>query len=302
MPKQSKKSVGWYFVAFIDVLGQGHLLRGMRDLPEKTDKKEMAEFIALLKKTVGTVTGMRDLFNEFFKGLSRYEFDLSPFTPEQQKLLSQVKSNHLKSHMFSDSVILYFPLRDDANKVPVGGVYAALAAAATTFIVMLASGHAIRGGIDVGVGIEISDTEVYGSALYRAYELERRTAQYPRIVLGDSLISYIQSKRSISRGDFFAAANKITAELCTKLIAVDTDGVPFLDYLGEGFKQNIAKDSIPDIVKKAYDFVMQESSRCQEARDSKLAFRYTLLRNYFEARMHLWHNIGQLDESKKHDS
>jgi hypothetical protein len=302
MPKQSRKTVGWYFVAFIDVLGQRHLLREMRDIPEKTDQKEMGEFIALLKKTVGTVTGMRDLFHNFFEGLSGYKFDLSPFTPEQQKILSQVKSNPLKSHMFSDSVLLYFPLRDDVNKVPVGGVYSALAAAASTSIVMLASGHAIRGGIDVGVGIELSDTEVYGSALSRAYELERRTAQYPRIVLGDSLITYIQSKRSISRGDFFAAANKITAELCAKLIAIDADGVPFLDYLGEGFKQHIAKDSITDIVKKAYDFVMQESSRCQETRDSKLAFRYTLLRNYFEARLHLWPNVGQLYETEKYDS
>jgi hypothetical protein len=160
---------------------------------------------------------------------------------------------------------------------------------------MLACGHTMRGGIDIGVGIELSDDEIYGAALSRAYQLENRIAQYPRIVLGDELISYIQSKRLATKGDFFSEANKEMADLCTELIAIDTDGLPFIDYLGKGFKQHIAKNDTYDIVKKAYDFIMKESVRCQDIRDSKLAFRYTLLRNYFEARMHLWSQAGQLD-------
>lgn len=91
------------------------------------------------------------------------------------------------------------------------------------------------------------------------------------------------------------------ADLCTDLIAIDTDGLPFVDYLGNGFKQHIAKDSIYDIVEKAYDFVMKESARCQDLRDSKLAFRYSLLRNYFEARLHIW-SKEQTDETEKHST
>ena len=297
MTKRPKKTVGWYLVAIIDVLGQRQLLRKMHGIPEKTDQKEMAEFITLLKRTVGTVIGMRDLFHSYFEGSSRYKFNLSDFTLEQQELLIQLKSNPLKSHMFSDSVVLFLSLRDEINKTPVGGVYSALSSVATTFLCMLAAGHSIRGGIDIGVGIELSDDEVYGAALSRAYQLENRVAQYPRIVLGDELMTYIYQKQSLSGDDFFTKANKVIADLCAKLIAIDTDGLPFLDYLGQGFKQDIAKDSIPDIVKKAYDFVFQESARCQYVRDSKLAFRYTLLRNYFEARKHLWPNVGPLDET-----
>lgn len=204
--------------------------------------------------------------------------------------------------MFSDSVILFLSLRDDVNKTPVGGVYSALAAAATTFLFMLASGHTIRGGIDIGVGIELSDDEVYGAALSRAYQLENRTAQYPRIVLGDELINYIQSKRSTTKRDFFTEANKKIADRCVDLIAIDTDGRPFLDYLGKGFKQQIAKNNTYDIVEKAYDFVMKESVRCMEVKDSKLAFRYALLRNYFESRIHLWHQSGQPGEMNNPNS
>lgn len=161
---------GYYLVAFIDVLGQRNLLREMHDLPEKNNKKQMAEFVALFKKTVGTVTGMRNLFLNYFKGSSLEHFILSEFNPEQQKILQQAKSNPLKSHMFSDFVILFLPLRDDVNKVPVSGVYSVLGAIASTFLAMLAIGHAIRGSIDVGVGMELSDDEIYGAALARAYQ------------------------------------------------------------------------------------------------------------------------------------
>jgi len=203
MTTGNKLPVGFYLVALVDVLGQRHLLREMRDIPEKTNEKEMAEFIALLKKTVGTVTGMRDLFFNYFKGSSLQHFKLSEFSPEQQNILLQLKSNPLKSHMFSDSVVLFLSLRNDVNKLPVSGVYSALGAVASTFLVMLAAGHAIRGGIDVGVGMELSDDEVYGAALSRAYQLENRIAQYPRIVLGDTLINYLHSKRSTTKSDFF---------------------------------------------------------------------------------------------------
>jgi len=262
----------------------------------------MSEFISLLKKTAGTVTGMRDLFHSYFEGSSKFKFNLSEFTPEQQNLLGQLKSNPLKSRMFSDSVILFLSLSDKINKAPIGGVYSAISSVATTFLCMLAAGHAIRGGIDIGVGIELSDDEVYGAALSRAYHLENRVAQYPRIVLGDELMTYIYQKLSMSGDDFFTKANKVVANLCVRLIAIDNDGLPFIDYLGQGFKQDIEKGSITDIIKKAYDFVYKESARCQEIRDSKLAFRYTLLRNYFEARMHLWPILGQIGETPRTDS
>ncbi len=88
------------------------------------------------------------------------------------------------------------------------------------------------------------------------------------------------------------------AELCTDLIAIDTDGLPFVDYLGQGFKQYIAKNMIYDVIEKAYHFVIKESIRCQKLKDSRLSFRYALLWNYFEARMHLWSKEGQTDEKR----
>jgi hypothetical protein len=38
----------------------------------------------------------------------------------------------------------------------------------------------------------------------------------------------------------------------------------------------------------AYEQILKQSERYQREKNSMLAFRYTLLRNYFEARLPLW--------------
>ena len=85
--------VGWYIVAFVDVLGQRNLLRQMRGLPDETNQKQMQEFIDLLKKTAGVVKSLRDVFHSFFEGYGKLDFDL-------------------KSYMFSDFVVYFLFLRE----------------------------------------------------------------------------------------------------------------------------------------------------------------------------------------------
>ena len=287
--KKIDKTAEWYLVVFVDVLGQTQLLREIKGLPEETDPNQMQEFEALLKKTVGAIKHFRDLFHSYFKGESSYSSDLCDLTTEQKKLYTELKqSNPLHSHMFSDFIALFISLRDDKNKVPMNGVCSVLTAAASSILMMLAGGNAIRGGIDVGVGVEFEKGEVYGSALARAYEIESKIAIYPRIVLGDEIIRYIQFQQALPEGDHFTLMNKKLADICCELITIDDDGYPFLDYLGKGFQSYIADGLDPQIVDMAYNFVVNESEKYRKSRHSKLAFRYTLLRDYFEHRMDNW--------------
>lgn len=278
----------WYLVAFVDVLGQRHLLRELRGLPDSTDPEEVARFISIIKKTVGTVKALRDSFEGFFEGAQSEEPELSKLFPELKQLFEKAKGNKLKTHMFSDFVALYHSLRDDINKVPMISVHGALVAASATFLTMLAGGNPIRGGIDIGVGVQLVDGEVYGAALSRAYELESKIAQYPRIVLGTELVEYIQGHRIQTETDVFSKINKEIAETSLKLIAIDDDGIYFLDYLGDGFRKNIAGGLDKSVVKKAYAHIVAESNRLKAEKNSILAFRYTLLRNYFEDRLTSW--------------
>lgn len=288
MSYDKNQFLGWYLVAFVDILGQERLLQQMRGLPETTDEKQLLEFKALHKNTFRTIIEFRDHFIRFFDGLNKPHIDLGEFTQEQRKIFDQAKSNPLKSHMFSDFVVLFLSLRDDYNKVPMKGVSAVLGSIASTFLIMLAKGHTIRGGVDIGIGIELSDNDIYGSALSRAYKIESKIAKYPRIVIGDELKNYIQWQKNKSDDDIFAIINKRMAELTESLTDIDNDGFPFLHYLGEGFKQYIAKNNSYIAVERAYDFVVKESSKYQDLNDSKLASRYELLRNYFENNIFLW--------------
>ncbi len=288
MNNSDKKSVNWYLAAFVDVLGQREILRDLRKLPGETDQGEKDRFFQILKDTAGTVEKLRELFHKFFEASNRSITDPERLQPEQKELYNQLKGNPLKSHVFSDFVSLSLSLRDDEYKVPMIGVYSALASTASTFLAMLAGHKVIRGGIDVGIGLELKGGDVYGSALSRAYEIESKISQYPRIVLGDEIIRYIQVQRMRPENSPFDMMNKQLAELSSKLITIDEDGNYFLDYLGEGFRQDIAKKLDLAVVEKAYKFVFQQWTKFRKEKKSILAFRFMLLRDYFENRLPLW--------------
>lgn len=74
---------------------------------------------------------------------------------------------------------------------PAIGVYGCFNACCMLHLLALSLKRPIRGGIDVGLGIDLTDDEVYGPVLERAHFLESKVADYPRIVLGDDLTAYL---------------------------------------------------------------------------------------------------------------
>jgi hypothetical protein len=276
-------TIAWYLVAFVDVLGQRKSLSEMTALPCESDLGQMDEFKSRLRATAGKVLTLRQTFDALFERASR-EPDLGDLSDEQQCLYKTFTSNPLKSHVFSDFLVLSLCLHDDMNRVPMRGVYSALYAAAASFVTMLAGGTAIRGGVDVGLGLELPEGDVYGPALARAHVLESRVAQYPRIVIGEELRKYIEVQKQRPETDVFSTLNRKMAELCEGLLRVDDDGYPFLDYLSEGFPL-VGSVRGEEIIRDAYKFIVDQSIRHQKEKDSKLAFRYSLLRDYFEHRL-----------------
>ncbi len=290
--KGSEIDIGYYVVAFVDLLGQQEHLRALTNLPNKKDPAQMDAFRVALKQTYGVVTGMRQSFQDFFNSYSRdhiSQSDLNRLTPQQQrKQYGELRSNPIQFQRFSDSMVIFLSLRTDRFKLPTGGVFGVLGAAATSFLVGLAAGHPLRGGIELGVAMEMTKGEIYGAALARAYALESRIAVYPRIVLGGELVRYLQLTLKQDSQDIYTTAGRQMAQCCIDMIAIDDDGQPFLDYLGAGFKRHIAADLNVEVIRRAYRHVIERSEKYQREHNITLAFRYTLLRNYFEARLPLW--------------
>jgi len=277
-------TVGYYLVAFIDVLGQKERLGELADLPTTTDTAGHKKFIEGLKDTYGTIEGFRRTFERFFQGFLKGP-QISEIPEPLRVEFMALRAMSVKTQRFADTVLLYAPLRNDVAKAPINGVYAVLLACGASYLTMLAGRHACRGGIDVGVAFEPHDGEIYGPALFSAYDLERTVAQYPRIAIGQSLIDYLTHIAQAPGDDPVARYSRKLANRCLGLLARDIDGCPFLDVLGEGYDHAVGGPRpLDQIVPQAYAFVIEEAQRAKDAKNSKLAFRYTLLRQYFEAR------------------
>jgi hypothetical protein len=282
--------IGYYVVGFIDLLGQQDQLRTLRSLPDKANKEQMASFIQALKKTYGVVSGTRDMIGRFFRAFADHKprTDLSSLTPEQRNAYLQLTNNPIQIASFSDSIIVFLSLSTIKNKLPTRGIFGVLAAAASTSLFSLAAGYPIRGGIDIGLGMEIEGGEIYGPSLARAYALESKIAQYPRIVVGKGWIEYLQLTNTLKPKGIYDEIGAATARGCLNLLTTDDDGCAIVDYLGKSCWSSIGAPVDKEIIEKAYNNVIRFSEEFQKANDTKKAFRYALLKSYFDHRLSQW--------------
>lgn len=277
---------GYYFVAFIDILNQKEALRKIKELPDTEEGKQ--SFFQLLKESFGAVDGFRNLFEDFFNENIESNIPIEMIPKEHRDAFTEVKKIDVKFQGFSDTVVIYVSLNTETIKAPINGVFSALAACASTFLLSMAAGHVCRGGIEIGIASEFYEGEIYGPALLEAYRLESEVAQYPRIVIGDEVINYLESMKRTKGSDPLTKLNNQMADVCLSLFARDVDGNIIMDYLGEGFKKYMAPDGLGSIPREAHEFIMKEVEKWKEARDTKLSVRYSLLLSYLNARLSLW--------------
>lgn len=287
---KTKLGLGYHVVAFVDLMGQQELLRSLTKLPDEGNEEEYRELVSNLKDTYGAVKTMRESLQKFITSFEKQSIKPEGLPKEKKALFRELTNNPIRVHQFSDFVLAFLSLRSDQGaKLPMRGIYGILGASALTQLVSLASGHPIRGGIDLGVNLDIKHNEIYGASLARAYALESHIANYPRVVVGTELRNYLIQASMQSTNDEISKISSAMANSCLNMLAVDDDGYPFIDFLGEHFKDENEKLGFGnELVVKAYGFVLSSSAKFQEKQSSKLAFKYTLLRNYMESRLHLW--------------
>jgi len=152
--------------------------------------------MAAFRDTVDAVCGFRQWFNEYF---SRY-ID-TPCPPQLEQFLgpSQFKEtlevgqiDRMKLQAFSDTIIVFFPLGNSFKKVQWGAIHAVLCACALLIPEFLAKGIPIRGAVELGLGVEISDGDLYGAVLSETVRLEKN-AGYPRILAGKALVDFVRN-------------------------------------------------------------------------------------------------------------
>jgi len=278
--------VKYFLVAFLDLLGQREHLRKLKSLPK--DLRPDEKTVRVLKATLGAVHGVRSCFSDYFN-VEREDSEFMRALPaDQREAVRQLTRADVVQYGFSDSFIVAVSLKDaDGDAAPINGVWSALFASCSVAIVSLACHHALRGGIDAGLGVQISQSEVYGPALERAYTLEEKFAEYPRILIGAELLVYLDTVASATPGTPGQSYAVIQAQSAKRLIFTDADGRLALDFLGPEFR-SLAPAATAGVVGRAYEFVRTERERMVAMGNTKLTDRYDRLVAYFRLRGPLW--------------
>jgi hypothetical protein len=279
--------LAYYLILFTDVLGQRLRLRDLRALPETPE--EWTRAVAVLKDTAGVLLALRQWFTDYFTAFAKPSEFVEHLRPPVREAMLQAKACAIACRHFSDSVTTSICLLDDGREhcTTINAVRGALVAACGMHVLALCAGKPIRSGIDVGLAMQLPEGDVYGPALERAVHLEARTAGYPRIAVGDELISYLDAVATQQHQRPFGAVAREVAQSCRRLVFQDTDGIGALDFLGEEFARD-AIATIAPVLPKAYHFVKNAQVHWHQQCDEKLATRYDLLWAYCRSRAHCW--------------
>jgi hypothetical protein len=94
--------------------------------------------------------------------------------------------------------------------------------------------------------------------------------------------------------------NKEIARRCLSIVCRDRDGRSILDFLSPEIPNIFGHstderdvDELRKRVKEGYDFVNKEYKHFMGKKNSELAFRYLLLREYYASRKNFWVTQGE---------
>ena len=289
--KDAGATFGYYMVGVFDVLGQSGTLRDQTGVPLSDDQPEQQRIVTNLKETAGVVIMFRTLFKSFFREAAQptNRADSLP-EPQRAEMLAAMASEVLCWGV-SDSIFVAVPLARTRHPVArVEDVFASLLAAGSMWLMGLSRNHPIRGGMEIGTGIDIEPGEIYGQALEAAYRLESRVAGLPRIVVGPQCVEFLEAaKRGEGSSDNSSRMAGSVADSCLSMLCKDADGHTIVDGLGQTMLER--SRAVPEIrreVSRAYDNVCTHCRDFRNAGNAKLASRYEALRAYFIDRVPNW--------------
>jgi len=280
---EKKKNISNYCACFIDLLGQRNALKGQGIMPITKTKKEKADFDRVIIESVGAIEKLQKLAQEFrVKSPSPFS-QRENLTPEEKTLYDEMKKVVAKQQRWSDGLVYYSSLETSVYKCPMSAVLEIFMLAGLLCFLGLANKRPIRGAIEVSWGIELHENELYGAVVANSYELESEIAQYPRIVVGQQTIQYLDAylANPPDTDDKLALYNRNCAQLCKSITSIDLDGNIIIDYLSESFTKNFTNTDSHELYKLAYQFILDQYELHKSKKDTKLVLRYTWLRSYF---------------------
>lgn len=265
-----------YAVAFVDLLGQ------KADMPGRHLPNDEQEAIALVKRSVGKIVGIQTLFESFYKAHSSGNTLYSQLPKPVQDQAPDMAPGELKRQFFSDGMVIYIPLGRGIIRSPINSIFGLLVASGLLCATGLAARGPVRIGIDVAWAVEYKPGELYGSALAHAYRLESEVAKWPRVVVGEGLLGFLQHCADSPGSDISRRFRREMAALCRAMIAEDIDGQQILHYLGRGFSKAVQPGIEGEIIDRAKEFIELQLAKWEQEGDRVLAERYRIVSQYYQ--------------------
>jgi hypothetical protein len=272
---------GYRLVALVDVLGQQDELETLAPLSITADSEKIAD---IMDRTAGRVRWVRETLSDRFRVAPEYVRPSGGFTPEQAGEYLALRQLTFKTSGIGDTFVVSVPLAERSF----GPAQAALAtwstlhSLAATWLQSVSGQLPLRGGIDVHIGLEIFPNEVYGLPLARAHQLESKAAEYPRVLIGDGLLRYLEALEKQPRSTRWNAMAATMASECRRLICMaPDDGRSMLHPLSPDILS--LNPLLREFAQKGAAWAHQEFVRFNREGNPKLADRYRRLLTYFAA-------------------
>ena len=291
-----EKTYFYYLVLYVDILGITRLLESIKGLP--TTDEDNARYIDTIVRVETFMRSFRR-WPEMFLLSWQKERPIPDFVPaDKHDEYRRMTTTNVKHQYLSDFQVSYVTLRADdmvEHFRALAGIYSIIGYSGLLFLYSLSKEFPLRGGIGIETGFEIQDREIFGPALTRAYQLESRLAVFPRIVVGDEVVEHLNAFRAFDSNDSMAQACQNMVSEIGKMLVRDVDGYVIIDFLGAFFRDicfatmNKEIDGIQysyeGVLREAFSFVKREYSKMAAAKETKTAYGYLGLMNYFHHKL-----------------
>ena len=150
----------YYFIAFIDVLGQSRKLLSLNRLPRTENEQE--EALSLLRDTAGYIMFLRKSFQDFYKARNKSTGKLDSLPPDKRAVAEKIRHTEAIITSFADTITIAVPLsNEDDHCSSVNNIFSALYGICGIYLVALAKHKPFRGGVEIGIGVPLSEHEIY---------------------------------------------------------------------------------------------------------------------------------------------
>ena len=135
-------------------------------------------------------------------------------------------------------------------------------------------------GCDVERAVELNQDEAYGPAAICAYHLESSFAEYPRVVVGEGVVKYLEYLEHLPQTSSTNVGTLDVARSCRELLCkAPDDGRVMLHMLSPAILGLGPAWSEP--AQSAYEWAKEELRAHRVSGDTKLEDRYRRLLLYF---------------------